>query len=277
MAKILLGSSVGKGGNNAQADVTAVRQRLRALGFDWVSAAGAGNQDEFIKTIKLFQAICIGQTTITEGGRVNGKITNQGFTHQWLAAQNAPGWVKIYGQHGTGWMTTSHIAVADDRDGTPYRETNGGYGTTWILDVITNAALAYSNSWQPDYPLMMFRDCATAKGWAAKYHGSHQTGLDIDLRLPLRPIAGLPASLWDYLGTKEKRTNHLYRDALEAQLRALVTQPLVQVIFYEDDTAPSGQAKLHSISNKINHQVANHANHVHVRIKPPARIPGQTT
>lgn len=276
MARIVLGGSVGKGCNNAPADVAVVRQRLRTLGFHWVTDTGAGDQDDLVQTIKLFQAICKGQTQLTEGGGVDGKITRGGFTHQWLAAENAPGWVKIYSRNGTGWCTTAHRYVID-KSGTPYTESNGGYGTTWILDVIEKAGLAYSSSWQPDYPLMMVRDCAKTKGGDAKpVHSSHQTGLDIDLRLPLKPVAGLPNALWTYLGTKAQRVAHLYREAVEAQLKALVTQPLVKEIFYEDDTASPGQTKLHEKWSKVKPE-PNHANHIHVRIKPPLMVSGQIT
>lgn len=275
MARIVLGGSVGKGCNNAPADVAVIRQRLRTLGFHWISDTGAGDQDDLVQTIKLFQAICKGQTQLMEGGGVDGKITRGGFTHQWLAAVNAPGWVKIYGRNGTGWCTTAHVYV-NDNSGTPYIESNGGYGTTWILDAIEKAGLAYSSSWQPDYPLMMVRDCAKTKGGKAQFHGSHQTGLDIDLRLPLKPAVGLPNSLWTYLGTKAQRVKHLYREAVEAQLTSLVTQPLVKEIFYEDDTASPGQKKLHEKWSKVKPK-PNHANHIHVRIKPPLMLPGQIT
>ena len=275
MARIVLGGSVGKRCDNAEADVAVVRQRLRTLGFDWVSSAGAGDQSDFVRAIELFQAICKGKTKFTRGGGVDGKISKDGFTHKWLAAQNAPCWVKIYGSHGKGWSTTVHKLIRTT--GSPYTELNGGYGTSWIIDVIKKAALAYSGSWGPNYPLMWVRDCAGKKGGNVKYHGSHETGLDIDLRLPLKPVADiLPDPTWIFLGTKALRREHLYREAAEAQLKALVAQPLVSVIGYEDDTAPRGQAKLHTKWGKVR-PWANHTHHFHVRIAPPTIISGQIT
>ena len=275
MARIVLSDSVGRGCKNAPADVAAVRQRLRTLGCHWVSSSGAGDQADFVRTIWLFQAICKGRAKLTRGGGVDGKISRHGFTHKWLAAPNAPGWVKIYGRHGKGWCST--VDRLGPSTGTPYTESNAGYGTTWILDVVKKAALAYSSSWKPNYPLMWIRDCAPTKGGSAKYHGSHETGLDIDLRLPLKPVAGLlPDPTWTYLGTKALRREHLYREAVEAQLKAIVAQPLVSAVGYEDDTALPGQAKLHTKWSKVQ-PWSNHAHHFHLRIKPPKMITGQIT
>lgn len=273
MARIVLSGSVGKRCDNDPIDVAVVRSRLHSLGFNWVSGTGAGDQPEFVETIELFQAICKGKTELKRGGGVDGKISRQGFTHKWLAAQNAPGWVKIYGLHGKGWSTTVHKLIRPTGD--PYIESNGGYGTTWIFDMVKTAAFVYSSSWQPNFPLMWVRDCAKKKGGNAKYHKSHETGLDIDFRLPLRPVAGLlPDATWIFLGTKALRKKHLYREAVESQLTALVAQPLVSVIGYVDDTAPSGHTKLHNKFGKV-HTWKGHKNHMHVRIQPPSMIPGQ--
>ncbi len=273
MARVVLTSSVGKGCKNEAADVAVVRQRLRDLGYDWVASTGAGDEAGLVRTIELFQAICAGKTKFESGGAVNGKVTKGGSTHKWLAAKNAPGWLKIYGSHGKGWSTTVHPHIQST--GSPYTEKNGGYGTTWVLDMIKNAALQYTQTWKATYPLMWIRDVAGQKGGNVKYHGSHETGLDVDLRLPLKPVAGIfPDATWTFLETRAQRKRHLYREAVEDQLRALVAQPLVEVIGYEDDTAPKGQRKLHTKWGKVR-PWSNHKHHMHVRIKPPAMDAGQ--
>ncbi len=62
---------------SANEDVAAIRQRLRHLGFDWVAATGSGSEAQFVRAIKLFQAICAGKYRFTSGGGVDGRISNR--------------------------------------------------------------------------------------------------------------------------------------------------------------------------------------------------------
>jgi hypothetical protein len=163
MPKLLLSGSIGKGYENNEQDVKAVRQRLRTLGFHWVRPDGPGDGEDLVKAIKLFQAIFNGRTKLTEGkGLVDGKITRLKTTHQWLAASNAPGWVMIYGKQGPGWYST--VDKENPPTGDPYVKAIGGYGTTWILNVIKYVASTYSMCRLPNYPDMWLRDCAKEKG-----------------------------------------------------------------------------------------------------------------
>ncbi len=290
MAKLLLSGPVGsypKDRNNAQEDVDAVRQRLRALGFSWISQTGLGNEPDFVRTIELFQAICKGQTKFTRGNGVNGKIIPLDFTHEWLAASNAPGWVKIYGKKGKGWSSTVDQNPSGGKKewdgGTPYRELNGGYGTTWIYRVVTEVAMAYSKCRISQYPDMWVRDCAPKKGGRADFHGSHETGLDIDMRLPLRPIMDhMPVSplhgprphpMWTFLKTKKDRKEQLYREALEYQLLLLNNHARVLKIFFIDEPM-KGVQNLTRKYGKVRIE-EDHENHIHIRIQPPTRVPGQ--
>lgn len=273
MATIILSGSVGRRGRNAPQDVATVRARLNRLGFHWVSMTGTGTGNDLVQAIRLFQAICRGHQHL-RGRGVTGTIAVGDFTHQWLAAQNAPGWVLLYGQKGTGWC--SSVDVHGNWGGTPYTLTNGGYGTTWILKTLADAARAYYRSGSL-FPSMWVRDCAPERGGNARYHGSHETGIDLDLRLPLNPVGGLVVdSTWRYLGTRAERRRHLYRDAVVAQLTALVAQPLVSVIGYEDDTTPQGERPIHTRFRKVR-DWDNHEHHFHVRIQPPTQIPGTIT
>jgi len=82
----LLSGSVGRGRcKNNKTDVENVRKWLRKLGFFWVKETGAGDEHHFVHTIKLFQSICRGYTTLS---RVTGQISKQGFAHKWFLIGN---------------------------------------------------------------------------------------------------------------------------------------------------------------------------------------------
>src|SRR6266545_2099301 len=103
MAVLILTGSVGEGKSqkgiphNQASDVAKVRARLVQLGYGWVSSVTLGTEKKFIQTIRLIQSICKGSGKLDKG---DGRIDLHGETHRWLAAQNAPGWVKIFGQVG---------------------------------------------------------------------------------------------------------------------------------------------------------------------------------
>lgn len=275
MAKVIISASVGKNGDNDMSDVKVIRKRFRELGFHWVSKKGIGNSPDLIRAIELFQLIFKGIAKYEKKvSGVDGLVSKNGNTHKWLAAINAPGWTKIFGEKGVGWTTT--VDNLRKSGGSPYIESNGGYGTTWLLNTIKGAGRAYSKTWKITYPLMWVRDCSPLKGGLAKGHASHQTGIDVDFRLPLKadPILKIADPTWDYLKTRSQRQKRLFREAVDAQLKALASQPLVKYIFYEDDTARPGEKKMHTKWRKVRVE-SNHEHHFHVRIKPPIRIEGQ--
>lgn len=267
MATVLLTGSVGNGGANATNDVKTVRDRLVALGFDWIRGTTTGKERDFIRVITLFQCICRGYHKLKVQKGVDGRVDLKGSTHKWLAAQNAPSWVKFYGKSGFGWKTTVETGKASS-GGTAYTQSNGGYGVSWMMSGLWWAGMHYFASMLLDHtlPPMWVRDCSPQKGGPASGHGSHQTGIDLDIRLPLRPTAaGDVNTNWTFLGARGYKDKRYYREAAEKQLRAIKQGMRVKFVFFNDKTL---------IAKGLCQYESNHQHHYHIRIKPPAMIPG---
>lgn len=253
MATLKLIGSVGAGikkgkiPHNLKEDVEKVRNRLNELGFTWVQKISLGKEQDFINTIKLFQSICKGSGTIQGDGRVDLK----GNTHRWLAADNAPKWVKIFGQQGLGWYNTSD-----------FLETNGGYCTNWLLKSIEKAGTQYYSIKKPDFPVLWIRECSPKQGGKARGHNSHQTGIDVDMRLPLRSPDTQKWTCLEEHGFKDKK---YYQEAAKAQLEAIKANMGAKIILFNDPTL---------IKERLCQQYKNHHQHYHIRIKPLARIDG---
>ncbi|MGH8607748.1 MAG: hypothetical protein ACREX9_10090 [Gammaproteobacteria bacterium] len=257
MATLILTGSVGSGiaksgtPHNQPSDVAKVRDRLVQLGYEWVSGFTLGIEAEFIGTIKLFQSICKGSPKANNG---DGRIDLHGNTHRWLAAGNAPGWVKIHMQSGIGWKSTHDLE---------FKERMNSHTTTWMEERIRSAGLEYSVSALliPNAPPMWIRDCSPAKGGDALGHKSHQTGLDVDMRLPLLPPK---TNDWDRLGPSTY-TELFYLEAALAQLRAIKARMDAEYVWFNDPRC---------IKEKLCKEYPNHGNHYHIRIRPPAREEG---
>lgn len=261
MATLFLEGSVGTGKatkghpHNKPADIITVRDRLVALGYDWIRSITSGTDKDFIRTIKLFQSICAGHHKFDAG---DGRVDLGGNTHRWLAAENAPGWVRIFGGVGVGWRCTSDFDV-----------TNGGFTTTWMRDALDAAGWDYTLRLARvgilrafDAPPLWVRECSPEHGGDAKGHGSHETGLDVDIRLPLLPP---DEHKFDMLA-KGFRDPRFDRDASELQLEAIKATMKPRFCFFND---PDFIRK--RLCSKEN---ATHDNHYHVRIEPPARQEG---
>jgi hypothetical protein len=231
--------------------VAKVRDRLVELGFTWVAGVIDGTDKEFVRTIKLFQSIVKGSGQADNG---DGRIDLQGGTHRWLAANNAPGWVKL-NVGGYGWKFTSPLAHGDG---------NGAYTTTWMADRIRWAAFDYATTAYfnvADAPPLWIRDCSPETGGNAIGHKSHETGLDVDMRLPLLPPH---TNKWDRLEGKEYGEKFHYEAAL-AQVKAIRSMMEPKLVLFNDPRF---------ISRGLSAFAANHGNHYHIRIKPPTREDG---
>lgn len=93
MPTVPLSGSVGQGGVNNTADVTAVQQRLKDFGFHFVVVDGLIGPNT-IRAIKLFQSIKNGRQVLESPGS-DGRVDVGGDTHKWLEADNAPRWQKL--------------------------------------------------------------------------------------------------------------------------------------------------------------------------------------
>lgn len=265
MAILKLNGSVGGGSakngspHNQADDVAKVRDRFIELGYTWVSGTTTGKEEKFVRAIKLFQSICQGNEKLNKN--LDGRIDKLGEIHRWLAADNAPGWVNIKGWYGRGWQSTPDLDFQKDNK-------QNSHTTTWMADRIRWAGWEYANNaialGLTDAPPMWVRDCSPAEGGDAWGHKSHETGLDVDMRLPL---LGDYSHLWTKLdgGNYTEKFN---LEAAEAQLRAIKAMMETKYVFFNDPRL---------INKQLCSKQDNHGNHYHIRIKPPTRIDGVYT
>lgn len=240
---IYLSGSVGESGQNVEADVRAVQQRLVDLGFTWVAVDGdVGPQT--IRTIRLFQAITRGHQSVAGTG-VDGRIDVNGFTHRWLNAANAPRWQKMLaGSADEGYVNSEVNDPNDDHD----------YGTNWFAEVITTAGAYYRDNYLADHTdaaLIDINDMSKPEGGDTPDHAGHETGLSCDLRLP--------KSNGESGGITWQSTNY-DRSAMRAMLQSFTQNLLVNKILFNDTTL---------IGESLCVPFTGHDNHAHVEIQAP--------
>ena len=255
MAILKLTGSVGKGKSkkgiphNEPTDVIRVRDRFVELGYHWVKGITNGKDKEFTRLISFFQSIVKGRSKFDSG---DGRVDLHGKTHKWLAAENAPGWVNLEGKTGVGW----DVAKFDH---------GNSWTTTWMLYRIHLAGLLYRGlcltSDVEDAPPMWIRDSSKEKGGKTRGHASHQTGLDLDMRLPL-----LPPDTYKFDQLKAKDYDRrFHRAAALLQVRAIKEMMNTRFIFFNDPEF---------IKKRLSTRQKNHSEHYHIRIKPPGRVEG---
>lgn len=259
MAKLILKGSVGSGHaksglpHNDPDDVAKVRDRFVELGYVWLKGITTGKESEFIRTIDMFQSTCKGKGKVGNG---DGRISLHGDTHKWLAAENAPGWVKVVGEYGWGWQSTPDLEFGSKQN---------SHTTTWMMDRIRWAGFEYRKKafWAglPDAPPLWIRDCSRDVGGNALGHKSHETGIDVDMRLPLLPPN---THLWTRL-QGHNYTKMFYFEAAVMQLEAIKAMMDAKNVWFNDPRC---------IAKKLCTDEPNHGNHYHVRIKPPSRVDG---
>lgn len=255
MAIFRLSGSVGNGSSkngiphNDPADIIKVRDRFVELGYVWVRGVTTGKDAKLIKAIKLLQSMIKGHSKVDTG---DGRIDLRGTTHRWMAAQNAPGWVNMTGKSGAGWR----IAHFDH---------GNAWTTSWMHERIVLAGLWYRGKVMfariSDAPPMWIRDCSPAEGGRARGHKSHQTGIDVDMRLPLLPP---DTNKYDQLRGHDY-TRRFYRAAALLQVESIKNRMDTKYIFFNDPEF---------IKKRLSTRQKNHSEHYHIRIKPPVRIEG---
>lgn len=239
-----LTGSVGSGGDNKPDDVQAVKQKLKDLGFDWVTVNTTSDSD-LIRAIKLFQAIKNGHRSFKASD--DGLVSKDGATHDWLEATNAPKWVQLSAD-GPGYK---------NHDKTQNGGNGGGhdYGTEWAEETIKAAAAKYKADYLDSHEgaaLIQINDVSKAKGGDTPNHKGHESGLDIDIRVPRTDGecgTSCTASAYD-------------RDAMRAILKAFEAQDRVTKIYFNDATL---------ISEGLCKKVDGHSDHAHINLSPPAR------
>lgn len=250
-----LAGSVGRGGDNRPEDVRAVKQRLRQLGFTWISETTAMD-DSGIAAIRLFQAIKNGLHRV-EHPRNDGRIDRGGSTHRWLEALNAPRWqVMPRGSREAGFLNYELLDETDQHD----------YGTSWMAETIIAAGAAYRDAHLSAHPaasLLTINDVSLPRGGNTPHHSTHETGLDCDCRLP-RTDGASGGITWNLRGTMQP--NPLYdREAARAMLRAIQRQPLWHRTLFNDPAL---------IAEGLCIAAPGHDDHIHFEVRPPAPIHG---
>jgi len=255
MAVLRLSGSVGTGSSkkgiphNETADITKVRDRLVELGYTGISGVTNGKDKKFVKTIKLVQCIFKAHSKLDTG---DGRVDLHGTTHKWLAAQNAPGWVNMTGKAGIGWKSAKF-------------DHGNSWTTSWMHNRICAAGIWYRGKafmqGVSDAPPLWIRDCSPEFGGKARGHKSHQTGIDVDMRLPLLPP---DTNSFDQLKGYDY-DKRFYRAAALLQVEAIKLAMNTKYIFFNDPEF---------IKKRLSTRQKNHSEHYHIRIKPPARIEG---
>lgn len=247
MPTVTLSGSVGHNGSNQNNDVQAVQQRLADLGFSWVAPDGAIGP-RTINAIKLFQAIKNGDQKV-DVAHNDGKVDRNGDTHKWLEAANAPHWQTL--PAGSATEGFINIEVADPAD-------QHDFGTDWLASTIVGAGVAYRTSFMQTHPLaavITVNDASLPQGGDTPDHSGHETGLSCDLRLP-RTDGTAP-------GNTTFQTATYDRDAARAIIQAFRAQPLFGLAFFNDPVL---------IAEGLCAPQPSHDDHIHIQIKPPARV-----
>ncbi|WP_331234029.1 S8 family peptidase [Natronorarus salvus] len=242
----LIEASVGAGGENRFEDVRALRDRLRALGFDWLET-GSRVDAELRRTINLVQSIVAGRRQV----RGDGRVDVPGPTYAWLTSANPPRWQRMPVGSRDGPEGFYNVEVAeqhwDDHE----------YGTSWLAATLESAGRRYQESYRSRVdraaPITV-NDASPRRGGDTPDHSGHETGLCVDLRLP-RTDGTAP-------GMTTFRHPHYDREAMRAMVRAISEEPLLHRVLFNDPEL---------IAEGLSTRAPGHDNHVHVEISPPER------
>lgn len=246
--RVRIHRAVGAGSEakNMKEDVKAVQQRLKDLGFSWITVDGAiGPQT--IKTIKLFQAII----TNSQVNSRDGRIDPGGKTERWLFATNAPGWVLISSNPAGGYAmkvpnTEKHMS-------------------TWGFDVLKRSGARFKAKMMANKTLakgagtenwaIRVTAGSLAKGGDTPYHSTHEAGMDIDFRPFLSSGSNTPGV------THNSKTYS--RTATQAAIEAFLEDPQVKKVLFNDSDIIKDSTGVS--------RAAGHDNHVHVNVEPLAK------
>ena len=237
-----LTASVGVGVASRPADVKVVQARLRELGFP-VGQNGVMDL-KTAKSLRLVEAIFAGSERATD---VKGVLRPGTPFEERLFSDSAPRWTKIP-SNGIGWKNVD----ADHHD----------FATDHLVKTLNRAGVQYDRDYLSQNPKALAieaNDASKAAGGDTPDHESHETGLDLDLRLPSTD------------GTRATTRSANYdRAATKAQLRAFAEQPEVEKILIGDRKL---LAELKAIDEPWARKIADggkiHENHFHVDFRPP--------
>lgn len=240
---LTLGAAVGAGRANQTADVLRVQERLAELGFDVKVDGDYGSNT--LRGIRLYEAIVTGREHVSD---TTGFITPGGLLHRALASPDSVRWQRLPAS-GTGFVNT-------DTDGF-------SWATDRLVQVVISAGERYQQSHRDAHPgaaRIGLNDASRRAGGNNADHETHETGLDLDVRLPRTDgthgtIAG--AANYD-------------REATYRMIAAFASDPRVERILFSDNVLLQRIANSNaSWKHKVAHGGAVHRDHIHVDVSPP--------
>ncbi len=247
MATPLIEASVGPNGRNRPSDVKAVQERLSELGFfdgringRWSARLGSA--------IKLFDGIVSDLEMLPRSytTRRRAETLSPGEAAEaWLRADNAPRWERLPAG-GTGWQN-------DDRDGY-------SYATSWLRDALERVGRRYAADYLGDHPeaaQIHTNDASLRRGGDTPDHETHETGLDLDVRLGT--------------GGTNVRWAGYDREETWAKIKAFLDDEDVDQVLFADRTLVERANTDPRYAGRLIY-ASDHDDHFHVDFRVPDRI-----
>lgn len=239
-----LSRGVGAGQPNREADVRVLQQRLVDLGFPLAIDGDMGPST--LRALRTFNALVEGKSSTRHA---SSHIKPESDLHRALERTDLPTWMEMPAE-GIGFRN-----IDDD---------NHDYGWSVLADVIASVGQRYYDDYQclhPDASPLLTNDASLRLGGDTPDHSSHETGLDLDLRLPNRSVVGQPthvsASSYD-------------RDTARAQVKALIAEPSVERVLIGDNVLlREFRASDDENAHKVQDGGRGHRDHIHVDVSFP--------
>ncbi|WNJ17331.1 penicillin-insensitive murein endopeptidase [Pontibacter sp. G13] len=240
----LLTGSVGVGGVNNLPDAAKVKDRLVALGFDWAELDADGQPaDGMIDAIKLFQSIIWNRVKVISDTLVDGRIDVLGQTANRLFSDNPPKWSSLP-ESGPGYRyKVSKASNGDDR-----------WGTNYLISAITEAGQHFHAA-NGGTKVFHVHELASKRGGKNGSHKTHQTGLDVDVRLT--KLNGVPGGITYH-------SDQYDQEATRQTLQAFKQLPFKTYCIFND---PVLIAEELCVGDKDG--ATWHDNHIHIRVHVP--------
>jgi hypothetical protein len=181
-----------------------------------------------------------------------GRIAPHDLLHHALTMEHPPQWVAMP-RSGPGF-------VNEDTD-------HFGHGSEEAKLLLEEAGASYSRDYLATHPgatPLSLNDVSRKEGGKTRDHETHQTGLDLDFRLPRKDGTA---------GSDVRRTDY-DREATWAMLKSLASNPRVERVLFTDPVlAERAKSNDEPWAHKLLDGGAVHKNHIHVDVKPPVVVP----
>lgn len=272
--------------SNTPDDIILVKQRLHDLGFTHGCTSNPSNPQPmgmgpicgstFIDIIRLFQAThnghrnyVIGPSSFAAG--VTGYIIPGDVTEDWLWASNCPTWSQMETIPNLGVFNEIHISGVRDKD--------FEWGTGFLKTCLRKAArhlftqwfvpLSFAEKNRRSFAWGIRTTHASRQGGGESFHYGHESGIDVDVRLPR--MDGTAGGAWcipsDSAANSNNPPNPNYdRAAARAICEGFSVQGIVDEIFFNDPTINQrASTPVAKVTSKNQHH-----HHIHISMNPPA-------